>query len=61
MELYRYRTAALLGPWRVSPEEAIADALYAGQAFREADGRLAWRVSGSIDHVTGEAQGGVGR
>ena len=61
MERYRYRTAALLGPWRASPEEAVADAVRAGQAFRDADRRLAWRVSGSIEHVTGELPIDAGR
>ena len=48
---YRYRTAALLGAWRESREDAIADAIRADQARRdenEACG-LSWRVPGQIE------------
>lgn len=49
--LYRYRTAALVGPWRQSRAQAIADALHAGQARSdECDrGNLLWRVEGRIE------------
>ena len=49
--LYRYRTKALVGPWRQSRAQAIADALHAGQARSdECDrGRLLWRVEGLIE------------
>jgi hypothetical protein len=54
MERYRYRTAALVGPWRALPDQAIDDAIRAGQALRESDGRLSWRVTGSIEEGAGE-------
>ena len=50
MALYRYRTCAILGPWRRSREEAVADAVKARQAkWDEGDGRLDWLVPGEIE------------
>jgi hypothetical protein len=46
---YRYRTAALVGPWRPCPEAALADAVRACQACYDDSGALAWRVSGAIE------------
>jgi len=47
---YRYRTCVLVGPWRDRREEAIADALRAGQARRaDAGTDLVWIVSGAIE------------
>jgi hypothetical protein len=46
---YRYRTAALVGPWRADPEQAIDDAVRARQAGYEAGGRFHWLVPGSIE------------
>lgn len=47
---YRYRTAALVGPWRNRREDAVADALRAGQACRD-DGliNLRWIIPGRIE------------
>ncbi len=50
MALYRYRTCAILGPWRHSPEEAAADAVKARQAkWTEGGERLDWLVPGEIE------------
>jgi len=47
---YRYRTCALVGPWRASRERAVADALRARQARRaDAGGDVLWVVSGAIE------------
>lgn len=44
---FRYRTAALAGPWRRSPDAARGDAAGAGQlALRD---EAVWRVSGEIE------------
>jgi hypothetical protein len=40
VERYRYRTKALLGPWRATREEAVADAQRAGQTADPVDSRL---------------------
>jgi len=49
--LYRYRTAALVGPWRETRAQATADALHAGQMRRdECDPHeLRWMVEGRIE------------
>jgi hypothetical protein len=49
--LYRYRTKTLVGPWRQTRAQAIADALHAGQARGdERDlGSILWRVEGWIE------------
>jgi hypothetical protein len=44
---YRYRTAALCGPWRRLPETAQRDAVGAGQIRPCAEG--AWLVAGEIE------------
>jgi hypothetical protein len=49
MTRYRYRTAALAGPWRRLREEAEGDAVLAKQARRDDDGKLAWSVPGEIE------------
>ena len=47
---YRYRTCVLVGPWRHRREEAIADALRAGQARRaDAGVDVVWVVGGAIE------------
>lgn len=48
---YRYRTIALTGPWRESPDQAIADAARAQQARVEAGPprRIEWNVPGRIE------------
>ena len=49
--LYRYRTKALVGPWRETHARAIADALHAGQIRRDEGDRhvLVWLVEGRIE------------
>ena len=51
MPRYRYRTAALTGPWRDSEERALGDAVKAKQAERdEAEpGGIRWVVPGRIE------------
>jgi hypothetical protein len=48
---YRYRTKALVGPWRETRARATADALYAGQIRRDEGDRrkLVWLVEGRIE------------
>jgi hypothetical protein len=47
---YRYRTCVLVGPWRDTREEAIADALRARQARRSDVGAdVVWVGSGAIE------------
>lgn len=55
---YRYRTAALIGPWRRVREEAIDDAVKAGQAVRGPDDRhvMTWLVHGEIEMMAGKAE-----
>lgn len=50
---YRYRTPALVGPWRKSRRQAVLDALRARQARRdEADRRdVRWLVPGGIEEL----------
>jgi hypothetical protein len=49
--LYRYRTKALVGPWRPTRLQAIEDAVKARQAVRDtASGPdVNWRVEGEIE------------
>lgn len=57
MRQYRYRTAALTGPWRDSPASAMADAVRAKQAVIEGNeaGEARWVVPGRIEErVTDE-------
>lgn len=56
MARYRYRTCAILGPWRASPEEAAADAVKARQArWEDAGESLRWIVPGEIEKERREA------
>jgi hypothetical protein len=45
---YRYRTAALIGPWRRGRDEAESDAVAAKLAWQDGNA-LAWRVAGEIE------------
>lgn len=45
---YRYRTEALAGPWRDSPERALGDAVRARQA-RAHDRAFEWLVRGWVE------------
>ena len=53
---YRYLTPALAGPWRMRQEEAIDDAIRAGQAARDTTERpdYTWLVNGRIEAVAAE-------
>ena len=48
---YRFRTAALSGPWRPTAIEAVADAICAGQATRAShlEEGFRWLVPGEIE------------
>jgi len=48
---YRYRTAALTGPWRDTHDAAIEDAVRAKQAVTDGgdDGEIRWVVPGRIE------------
>lgn len=51
--LYRYRTPALVGPWRKTERQALLDALRARQALRDESDRHAvrWLVPGQIEEI----------
>ena len=46
---YRYRTESLVGPWRVDPAAAFADAVNAGQIRRLTGGEWVWLVPGEFE------------
>jgi hypothetical protein len=49
--IYRYRTKALVGPWRETRARAMADALRAGQIRHDEGDRrkFVWLVEGRIE------------
>ena len=51
--LYRFRTTALVGPWRKTARQAVLDALRARQARRDSRDRqiLRWMVPGRIEET----------
>jgi hypothetical protein len=51
--LYRYRTPALVGPWRKTARQALLDALRARQVRRDERNRAAvrWLVPGRIEET----------
>jgi hypothetical protein len=50
MEQYRYRTVALVGPWRATRHDAELDALRSGQARAGESGvGMNWLVPGEIE------------
>ena len=51
--LYRYRTTALVGPWRKTARQALLDAVRAHKARRD-DQTVRWLVPGRIEET--EAQ-----
>ncbi|MEA3045686.1 MAG: hypothetical protein QOJ53_18, partial [Sphingomonadales bacterium] len=56
MRRYRYRTPALTGPWRESPEGAVRDAVKAKQAQID-EGQpsgIKWIVPGQIEEHCNE-------
>ena len=56
MRRFRYRTAALTGPWRDSVKEAMHDAARAKQAVFEEElpERIRWIVPGRIEEQNRE-------
>jgi len=50
---YRYRTPALTGQWRDSPDAALRDAINAKQARDDEDepGGVRWLVPGEIEEA----------
>lgn len=57
MSRYRYRTAALTGPWRETRQEAIRDAAKAKQALTDEDDpdAIEWVVPGRIEEMRSAA------
>lgn len=55
--LYRYRTIALVGPWRKTARQAELDALRAKQARRDESDRqvLLWLVPGQVETMDADA------
>jgi len=51
---YRYKTAALLGGWKATAEEACQDAIRARQAVRAEDGTMAWVGSAGLEAASTE-------
>jgi hypothetical protein len=52
---YRYSTAALIGPWRTSPGQALDDAIRAGQARYDLTGKQIELLVGRIEEKTQNA------
>lgn len=52
---YRYRNVVLFGEWRDNREDAIEDAIKAGQVAKAEDGSLIWVDHGVLEEDTGEA------
>lgn len=54
MDRFRYRTPVLAGPWRDRLEDAVTDAMRAGQVdrVRGGDDRLEWRDDAVIERRT---------
>ena len=55
MPLYRYRTDVLVGVWRAKREQAIGDAILAGQARFNETVELEWLVPGKLEEQTRQA------
>ena len=53
---YRYRNKVLVGKWFENRQDAINDALRAGQARRTEDGQIDWIDHGSLEEETGEVR-----
>jgi len=49
MTHYRYRTPALVGPWRETADAALEDAVKAGQARHDSSGRRIDMLIGGIE------------
>lgn len=54
MPKFRYRTSALTGPWRDTPDQALNDAVKAKQAWIDEDNPsdVRWIVPGQIEERT---------
>ena len=59
MRRYRYRTQVLAGPWRDSPDLALADAVRARQVRYEDAGDVRWIVPGVIEEDGKEQPAGI--
>jgi len=57
---YRYRTAALVGPWRRQAEQALRDAAKNGLVQGGSSGDARWRVAGEIEQSLCDFQGPCG-
>lgn len=54
---HRFRTSAIVGPWRQSAAEASRDAVKARQARWAENGEsLSWIVPGCIEHSASESR-----
>ena len=51
---YRYRSPVLHGPWRASREQAVEDAIRAGQAGRADDGSIRWYDDARLEEEGGD-------
>ena len=62
MDVFRFTTSVLVGPWRQSREEAQRDAVRARQAIpsRQQPDGLEWRVTGQIEQAGRETSGRSG-
>lgn len=59
MGRYRYRTGVLVGPWRDTREQAVADAVRSKQArIDESGDDPLWLVPGSIETSDDEEEPG---
>lgn len=56
---YRYRTAALVGPWRRQAEQALSDAARVG-LVEGAGGAARWQVPGEIEQSLCDLPGACG-
>ena len=59
---YRYRTSALVGPWRREPARALDDAVKAGLVDGAEADAPRWRVTGEIERspcARGNPCGGI--
>lgn len=62
MGRYRYRTSVLVGPWRDTREQAVADAVRSKQvSIGRSSDDLMWLVPGRIEAADGEAEMGSNR
>jgi hypothetical protein len=60
MRRYRYRTVVLVGPWRDTEDEAVADAVRSNQARLDESGPAPiWLVPGEIESMTTEGPHGA--